>query len=104
MNFDAATRTKIYVDMDLSYDPTGTTVELNIDGTWYPATWQGSPTPIGSKWTQTALTTGYFAGPAVDAGTVAGATVLAAGNHVTETRVTGGGQVITADARGFKVA
>lgn len=94
MNLNRATRTRILDDLTVTIDPTGSTVELNIDGTWYPATWLGSPVQVGTvppKWTQTAQTTGYFAGP--DA-TASGATVLVAGQHFTLSRVTSGQDII----------
>jgi hypothetical protein len=96
MNFPRGTRTKIFEDMTLDVDPTGSTVELAVDGTWYPAAWQGSAVQSGSKWTQTALTTGYFAGPDAVA---SGATVLTAGRHLTTTRVTlAAGDVLVHDS------
>ena len=85
MRFDRATRTRVYVDMELDVDPTGSTIELWVDGTWRPATWQGTAVQLGPKWTQTARTTGYFAGP--DASPT-GAAALTSGRHATKTRVT----------------
>jgi hypothetical protein len=85
MRFDRATRTRVLVDMELDTDPTGSTIELWVDGTWLAAEWQATPVQLGDKWTQTARSTGFFAGP--DA-TGTGATVLASGRHATKTRVT----------------
>jgi hypothetical protein len=85
MKLNDETRTRITVTVQLSADPTGSTPELKIDSTWYPATWQGSPTQSNGIWTQSARTTGYFAGPNV---TPAGAVVLALGQHPAELRVT----------------
>lgn len=95
MNFDVDTRSRILVDMTLDFDPTGTTVELSIDGTWYAATWQGSPVRVGTDWAQTAQTNLYFAGPDAVA---SGATVLASGDHDQKTRVTNGQQIIAESA------
>ena len=95
MKFDAGTRTRLLAQMTLDFDPTGSTVEVKVGATWYPATWQGSPVAAAGKWTQTARTTGYFAGPEADLGA---ATLLALGRHLTQTRVTSGTDVITADA------
>jgi hypothetical protein len=103
MRFDAGTRTRIIATIELDFDPTGSTVEVAINGTWYPATWQGTPVSSAGKWTQAARTTGYFAGPEVAAGSVAGATVLAVGVHPTQTRVTSGSDIIVADANDIGV-
>jgi hypothetical protein len=84
MRLDDETRTRLFADMTLDVDPTGSTVEVSIDGVWHVCDWQGSPVQSAGKWTQTARTTGYFAGPAA---TADGATVLAAGRHLTQTRV-----------------
>lgn len=84
MRLDDETRTRLFVDMTLDVDPTGSTVEVSIDGTWHACDWQGTPASAGGKWTQTARTTGYFAGPTA---TPDGAAVLAAGRHLTQTRV-----------------
>jgi hypothetical protein len=79
------TRTRLLVPMTLTQDPTGSTIELKIDAAWYSCTWQGTPVQSGGLWTQTARTTGFFAGPLHAA--PAGATVLTTGRHTTETRV-----------------
>ena len=55
----------------------------------------------GSRWTRTARTTGYFAGPDAEA---SGATVLTAGKHRTQTRVTQGDDILTADFEPIVVA
>jgi hypothetical protein len=108
MRFDQGTRTRLLVDMTLDFDPAGSTVEVEVDGTWFAATWLGTATatpasaanPRG-KWTQTARTTGYFAGPLHEA--PAGATVLAAGRHLTQTRVTSGGDTIVSNSTPINV-
>lgn len=84
MRLDDQTRTRLFVDAELDVDPTGSTIELSVDGTWHPCDWQGAPTQKAGKWTQTARTSGYFAGPAA---TADGATVLAVDRHLTQTRV-----------------
>lgn len=96
MKFDAGTRTRLLVNMTVDFDPTGSTVDVKIDSTWYPADWQGTPVQSAGKWTQTARTTGYFAGPEV--ASPGGAVVLTATRHVTQTRVTSGTDVIVADS------
>lgn len=99
MKFDAGNRTRILVDLVMDLDPTGSTVELRIDNTWYPATWLGSPvqaTPVYpatvGKWTQTARSNAYFAGPDANQ---SGATPVAAGRHPMEVRITSGQDVLT---------
>ena len=93
MILNPATRTRILADLTVDIDPTGSTVELKVDGTWYPAEWQGASVLAAGKWKQTARTTGYFAGPDAVA---AGATVLAVGRHLTKTRVTSGSDILVA--------
>ena len=99
MRFDAATRTRLIATMTLDFDPTASTVEVKVDGTWYPATWLGAPVLASGKWTQQARTTGYFAGPevALPAGAVV-LTVTPTPRHLTQTRVTSGSDIIVADA------
>lgn len=96
MRFDAGTRTRLLAKMEVDFDPTGSTVEVKVDATWYPATWLGSAVKSGTTWTQTARTTAYFAGPEVT--TPDGATALTASRHLTQTRVTSGADVIVADS------
>ena len=95
MKLHPSTRARLIADITLDFDPTGSTVEVSVDGTWYPASWLGSPVQrnvsVGGatvpRWTQTARTTGFFAGPSA---TPAGAVVLAATpRHTTQVRVTG---------------
>ena len=95
MKLNPSTRARLIADITLDFDPTGSTVEVNVDGTWYPASWQGTAVKrsvfangvTADRWTQTARTTGYFAGPTA---TPAGAVVLAATpRHTTKVRVTG---------------
>ena len=94
MRLNAATRARLIADVLLDFDPAGSTVEVNVDGTWYPASWIGSAVKRAvfvnganvDRWTQTARTTGFFAGPSA---TPAGAVVLATGRRSTKVRVTG---------------
>lgn len=96
MKFDAGTRTRLLVKMELDFDPTGSTVEVKVDDVWHAASWQGSAVQSGGVWRQTARTSDYFAGPEV--ASPAGATVLAVTRHLTQTRVTSGTDVIVADS------
>lgn len=94
MKFPAGTRTRILLDpVTLDFDPTGSTIELQVDGTWYPCTWLGTATASGAKWTQQARTVAYFSGTAQPT-----TTVLTTGRHPTRTRVTLSGDVIVADS------
>lgn len=95
MRFDAAKRTRLLVDTICDIDPTGSTVEVKVDDVWHAATWLGAAVLDGGKWTQTARTVDYFAGP--DA-TAAGATVLPRARHRTKARVTKGGDVLVAES------
>lgn len=99
MKFDAGTRTRIIATLMLDFDPTGSTVEVKIGSTWYPATWQGTPVSAAGKWTQSARTTGYFAGPEVASpGAAVVLTVTPTPRHLTQTRVTSGTDIIVADS------
>lgn len=104
MKFDKATRAKITLTVTTDFDPGAATVELGVDGTWYPATWisRADYTPVKNtpQWTRRAQTDGYFAGPGA---TPAGAVVLAAGTHTTQARVTSGGQVVAAASTTIEV-
>jgi hypothetical protein len=85
MRFDRATRTRVLVDMELDVNPTDSTIEIWVDGAWHAAEWQNMPVQLGDKWTQTARSTQFFGGYAVDnISTV----LLAEGRHPTKTRVT----------------
>lgn len=88
MRFDDETRTRLFLDMTLDVDPTGSTIEVGVDGTWHACDWQGEPAQKAGRWTQTARTSGYFAGPAASPD---GATVLTVGRHSTQTRVSWAG-------------
>lgn len=104
LKFDEGTRTRIFARMTLDFDPTGSTVELQVDDEWYDATWLGSPVRLGEKWTQTARTDGYFAGPDVE--TPDSAVVLSDGlpRHRTKTRITLDQDVIVANSTVIEVS
>jgi hypothetical protein len=97
MRLDDDAKVFLFADLTLSVDPTGSTVELEVDSTRYAMTWQGSPASSGGKWTQTARTNVKFAGSAQ---TVTGGDVkLTAGRHDTQPIVTlSDGQVLAAPA------
>lgn len=82
----------LWFDATLTFDPAGSTVELEVDATRYAMTWQGSPTVVGSTWTQTARSTQMFAGS--NAGSVGSPVALTAGRHQAQPIVTTGGQVV----------
>lgn len=94
MRLHPDTRTRLLIDCELDVDPTDATIEVEVDGTWHDAVWLFDPVKTTVRrgranvdvWTQTAQTVDYFAGPGA---TADGATVLAAGRHLTQTRVTG---------------
>lgn len=102
MKFDNETRAKITLTVTTDFDPADATVELWVAGDWHPCTWQSVATISGGKWTRRAQTDDYFAGPAVAA--PAGATVLTAGRHLTQTRVTLDGDQIVAASTPIDVA
>lgn len=101
MRFDADTRTRISADISVNFDPTGSTVELQIDSTWYPATWLGTPVLASGKWTQTARTNTYFAGPSAVLGP---AVLLALGRHLSQARITTGTDIIALNSPPVDVA
>lgn len=86
MNLSDEARARIIVEVSTDADPTGSTVEVKVDGTWYAAAWLLTPTSSNGVYVQRARTTGYFAGPSYP--TPGGAVVLALGRHPVEVRVT----------------
>ncbi len=93
MKLDEDAKVYVWWDAELTVDPTGSTVVIEIDGTSRAMTWQGSPVSAGGKWTQTARTTDKVAGSTVTPG--AGLIVLTAGSHTTKPLVTtADGQVV----------
>lgn len=90
---DDDARLYLYADLTLSVDPTGSTVQLEVDATKYAMTWQGTPVAASGVWKQTARTTAKFIGSAV---TVTSSDVqLTSGRHPTQALVTmADGQVI----------
>jgi len=93
VRIDDDARLYIWWDATLTFDPATATVELDVDGTRYPMTWQGAAVSAGGKWTRTARTSAMFVGTAR---TVSGSDVkLTAGRHVAEPIVTAAdGQVV----------
>lgn len=95
MRLDDDAKLFVWYDFTLSFDPTGSTVGLDVDGTRHPMEWQATPVEAGSSWTQTAKTTERFCGTAATAGT--GDVALTAGRHMAQAIVTpGDGQVVPA--------
>lgn len=92
MNIDDDAKLYLWWDATLTFDPTGSTVEIEIDATRYPMTWQGAPVAAAGSWTQTARTTSMFAGS--NAGTVGAPVVLTVGRHLGQPIVSVGGQVV----------
>ena len=72
MKLDDDALLNLFWDATLTFDPTGSTVVLEVDGTQHAATWLAAPVQSGGSWTQTARTTARFAGSAV---TVSGSDV-----------------------------
>lgn len=103
LKFDADTRTRISDTVTLDFDPTGSTVELKVDSTWYDATWLDTPVECNGKWTQVALTDDYFAGPEVE--NPGDAVVLTSGvpRHHTRTRVTLEDDIISGNSTTIEV-
>lgn len=54
-----------YWDAELTFDPAGSSVVLEVDGVQKAATWQGTAVVSGTKWLRTARTDMRFAGSAV---------------------------------------
>ena len=110
MRLDTGSRTRIIIDEVADHDLDGTTIELSVDGTWYPATWDAAATSgrewdpdTGQsvmRWRRTARTDAYFAGPAAPVGP---GIVLTAGRHLTETRLTAGTEVLVANTEPLDV-
>jgi hypothetical protein len=101
MKFDDETRARLPFKVDSELDLTSATVELKVDGTWYAAGWEGAATKTGNRWTRPARTSEHFAGPNV---TASGAVVLTLGRHLTQVRVTSGGDQIVAASTPIDVA
>lgn len=99
MRLDDDARVFISWDAEITADPTGSTVELEVDSTRYAATWQASPVVAGTVWRQTARTTKKFCGTSATAGSDIG---LTAGPHPAQWIVTmPDGQVLP--ATGFRI-
>lgn len=103
LKFDAGTTTRIIVAVTLDFDPTGSTVELKVDSTWYDAIWLDTPVECDGVWKQEAQTAKYFAGPEV---TTLGFNTVQLSNvfrHRTQTRVTLGDDIIVADSSTIEI-
>lgn len=71
---------------EMTADPAGSTVALEVDGTLRTMVWDGTAVQSGSKWIVTARTTMKFAGSAA---TVSGSDVqLTVGRHMAQPIVT----------------
>ena len=93
MNLDDDARVNIRWDASLTFDPTGSTVELEVDGTRHAMSWQGSPVSAGGRWTQRALTNDRFCGSA--ATPIGSDVALTVGSHPAQPIVTtADGQVV----------
>ncbi len=93
MRIDEDARLNISWDATLTFDPTGSTVVLAIDGTPYAMAWQGTPVAASGTWTQTARTTARFCGSL--ATPLAGDVKLAVGRRMGEPIVTlADGQIV----------
>ena len=96
MTWDDDKVSALYYDAVTNTDPDAATIVMDIDGTVYlmdwdgPATsetrWDGTARQEVTTWRRTAHTQTAFAGAAVSA--APGLTVLAAGTHVCEPRIT----------------
>ena len=67
MILDDDAKLYLYSPVELTVDPTGSTVELEVGSTRYAMAWQGSPVAGIGKWTQTARTTAKFCGSSTTA-------------------------------------
>ena len=96
MTWDDDKVSALYYDAVTNVDPSSATIVMDIDGTAYPMDWDGPATTETrwdstrresvTTWHRTAHTQTAFAGAAVSA--APGLTVLAAGTHVCEPRIT----------------
>ncbi len=104
MTWDDDKVSALYYDAVTNVDPSSATIVMDIDGTAYPMDWDGAATSETrwdatrrkdvTTWHRTAHTVTALAGPSVTTG--AGITVLTAGRHVCEPRITIGGTIIPA--------
>ena len=104
MTWDDDKVSPLYYDAVTNVDPATATIVMDIDGTAYPMDWDGPATSETrwdsarresvTTWRRTAHTQTAIGGVSVTAG--AGKTVLTAGTHVCEPRITISGNVIPA--------
>jgi hypothetical protein len=106
VRFNTGTCTRLLVDLTLDFDPTGWTVEVQVDSDWLAAEWLDTPVSRvvaqrdgGSRtiWTQTARTIRPVAGP-TSGSALADRLDVARGRHLTRTRLSLAGETITADS------
>ena len=94
MNIDKDGKIFLWFDAELSFDPTGSTVALKVDGgTSHPMTWQGLPATTTTGFKQTAKTDELFAGSLAD--TTNTPVILTTGIHICEPIVTKGNQILS---------
>lgn len=106
MIWDDDRLTALYYDAVLDVDPAGATINLSIGSSTIPMDWDGPATTVTTwdatrrrqvtRWQRTAHTATLIGGVSVAPG--AGRTILTAGTHVCEVRVTIGSSVIPARA------
>lgn len=86
MTLDDDARVYLTGSLTVSVDPTGSTVELEVDGSRYPMAWVGSPVASSGRWVQDAKTTYRFCGS--NATAVGSDVKLTAGTHAAQILVT----------------
>jgi len=104
MTWDDDKVSALYYDAVTNVDPSAGTIVMDIDGTACQMDWDGAATSETrwdatrrkdvTTWYRTARTVTALAGPSVAPG--AGITVLSAGRHICELRITIGGTVAPA--------
>ena len=92
MIIDDGAKLYIYWDATLTFDPTTSTVQLQINNTYYAMAWQSTPVYSGGKWRQTAKTTQLFGGSLADATNTP--VLLGKGRFLGEPTVTIGSQIV----------
>ena len=104
MNLNDNARLQITVTAVTSINPDTATATLAIDDTAHPVTWDGAGVEDGGVWTRAGHTETWFAGPAVPADQLSGATVLTRGLHIVELRVKIGGTIAAVELPWIRVA
>jgi hypothetical protein len=88
MRLNDSSRVQLTATVTATTDPTAGTLFLIVDAVPHSCTWDGPATSSSGRWFRTAHTDDHFAGPAVPADQVDGATVLSYGQHPAELRLT----------------